>query len=111
MIPFEGGYNRRSGLQEPDTDVIEPEMRVPQSVETTVPSSRESVEESTETTDNTALAASATATTPIAYVPPHDPRNQLSSLVKNAQANKEALQQRGQWVKHSKEMSKREYGW
>lgn len=57
------------------------------------------------------VEASYLATEQPVYMPLHDPKNQLSSLVKNAQKNRAALQQRNEAVKQAKERSKRQYGW
>lgn len=41
----------------------------------------------------------------------YDTKNQLSSLVKNAQRNKEALEKRNQRIKKAKTESRNRYGW
>lgn len=41
----------------------------------------------------------------------YDRKNQLSSLIQNAQQNKRALNDRNEHVKHAKEASRRTYGW
>lgn len=40
-----------------------------------------------------------------------DPKNQLSSLIKNASKNKKALVQRNKRIQKSKQQSKSRYGW
>ncbi|CAR29152.1 hypothetical protein ZYGR_0Z00730 [Zygosaccharomyces rouxii] len=123
MIPFEEGYNRRNGIQEPDWNVIEPDMWAQQAKSGSEPRIQKSTEESMGSNNSTTSTApidppgstGSTGSTgpsdPPAYVPLHDPRNQLSSLVKNAQNNEEALQQRNQRVKQSKMRSRKEFGW
>lgn len=41
----------------------------------------------------------------------HDPKNQLASLIKNAQHNKEALAKRNKRIKESKMQQRSWYGW
>ena len=114
MMPFEEGYNRRDGIQEPDWNVIEPDMWLQDSKKVPGPEVQEPIKDSREHDDSlTSVAPVGTTASadPTAYVPLHDPRNQLSSLVKNAQNNEEALQQRNQRVKQSKMRSRKEFGW
>ncbi|GCE99385.1 hypothetical protein ZYGM_000337 [Zygosaccharomyces mellis] len=114
MIPFEEGYNRRNCIQEPDWNAIEPDMWAQQQKRITKPNTKKTAEESSEHSDLITSVAStdtSASTGPTAYMPLHDSRNQLSSLVKNAQNNKEALEQRNQWIKQSNMKSRKEYGW
>lgn len=41
----------------------------------------------------------------------YDQKNQLSSLIKNAAKNKEALEKRNERVQKSKQLSRSKYGW
>ncbi|SMN19359.1 similar to Tetrapisispora blattae TBLA_0D03710 hypothetical protein [Maudiozyma saulgeensis] len=41
----------------------------------------------------------------------HDPKNQLSSLVKNARKNMNSLNERNERIKKSKQQSRSRYGW
>lgn len=41
----------------------------------------------------------------------HDPKNQLSSLIKNARQNEESLKHRNERINKAKQRSKRQYGW
>lgn len=114
MIPFDQGYNRRHGIQEADWTPIEPELWMQHPKEITKSTNEKSTEESLEDMDSTTTTPAATTTSTAdqtAYVPLHDPRNQLTSLIKNARTNEDALKQRNQRVKQSQNRSRREYGW
>lgn len=41
----------------------------------------------------------------------HDPKNQLSSLIKNARENRDSLKQRNERINQAQQRSKRQYGW
>lgn len=41
----------------------------------------------------------------------YDPKNQLSSLVRNARQNRDSLRQRNERISKTQQRSKRQYGW
>ncbi|CDH18074.1 uncharacterized protein ZBAI_09862 [Zygosaccharomyces bailii ISA1307] len=111
---FAEGYNRRlDSNQEKDWEVVSHSEPASDGASKQMDYLASTKAEATETV-STAIALELEGGTAISshtYVPLHDPKNQLSSLVKNAQKNRDALQQRNESVKQAKARSKRQYGW
>ncbi|AQZ12709.1 (ZYRO0G01870g) [Zygosaccharomyces parabailii] len=111
---FSEGYNRRlASNQEKDWEVVRHSQLASDSASKQMDDSESTKAEVTEviSTEIASELESGTAISTHTYVPLHDPKNQLSSLVKNAQKNRDALQKRNESVKQAKARSKRQYGW
>lgn len=111
---FAEGYKRRlASNQEKDWEVVKHSEPATDSASRQMDQSQSTKAEVTEvvSTATTPELESGTAISNHTYMPLHDPKNQLTSLVKNAQKNRDALQQRNESVKQAKARSKRQYGW
>lgn len=115
---FAPGYNRT------EWDVVEPKYEMvkidpieeyaKKSIKTNETNDQRGLDEVKELKDTISLTetpskVSHPEATTIADV--YDTKNQLSSLVKNAQRNQEAIKSRNERIKQSKIQSRNRYGW
>ncbi|KAG0659336.1 hypothetical protein C6P45_001855 [Maudiozyma exigua] len=118
---FSKGYNRR------DSKWIQPLFTplplgatgfVPASLTSEIASTPEKPKQETESTPRKAepmkhsIAREAgKVQKPLLISDIRDPKNKLSSLIKNASKNKKALDQRNERIQKTKQQSKSRYGW
>lgn len=121
MQLFEDGYNRlntnmqwyqydpidilNSGeLEKEDNQDKEPER------ETTAIQTKKKNNQASKD-DNTYTSHTIATDKPYNITGLHDPKNQLSSLIKNAMDNQESLKQRNKQRTKAKDRSRKQYGW
>ncbi|CCF58014.1 hypothetical protein KAFR_0D03660 [Kazachstania africana CBS 2517] len=114
---FEPGYNRRDwNVKERSFDPITVDPKVVPKVQTR-PVATNGKKQKLNGTDNgqtvshPGFSKAMTTTAPKLITEVQDSKNQLSSLIRNAEQNKEALKARNERVKQQKQSSRSRYGW